>query len=90
MKELNFLDRVKCDSKLKRHYISGDNKVWMSEPFSCEGVFLGYRTLSNGVRDYDNQDGWTYTAKEHIRVAYVCFSDKANPIYVLLDDIEKV
>jgi len=50
------------------------------------GIFLGWRTLANGVSEYGTfEEPTTFSAKEHIKVALVSVSTTRNPIYVPLD-----
>jgi len=51
------------------------------------GIFLGNRTLMNGFTHYYSDEGYTFDKKEIIKVALVCLSDRENPIYVPLDNI---
>lgn len=55
------------------------------------GIFLGYRTLSNGYREYDSEEvGYVYYPREYIKAALVAFSVRMNPIYVPADCIRSV
>lgn len=63
-------------------------KFWEKVPFKKkgnqvfkEGIYLGDRTLSNGVKDTD----MNYMAKEHFNAQLFCFDPNRNPVYVLLD-----
>ena len=47
------------------------------------GVFLGYRTLSNGIMLYDN-----WVPETYFKAALVCFSPIRNPIYVPTNCLE--
>ena len=52
------------------------------------GLFLGYRSLQNGITEYE--DGYTvFTQQERIKVALVCPSPKHNPIYVVIDSMRE-
>ena len=63
-------------------------KVW--EPWSIkprQAIFLGWRTLSNGVRHWEDEVGGVFTPDKdgYIKAALVCFSTTENPVYVPVD-----
>lgn len=90
-----FGEQIVFDTKLERiygknPYDSKINKFWKyihMQP--TNGIFLGWRTLSNGyvVRYYD--EGPDYDPKEYIKVALVAYSPKRKPIYVPLEGVIK-
>lgn len=58
-------------------------KVWEKVPYAGgKCLFLGFRTLSNGIRDFDSDYGHTFIPKEYFKVALVCPGPKYNPVYV--------
>lgn len=61
-------------------------KVWNIVPYEVsEGIFLGFRTLKNGTREWDSQYGWSFEPKESFRAALVAPSAKLNPVFVPMD-----
>lgn len=65
-------------------------KMWVKEPYekyNC--IFLGYRTLANGIREYEYEVGYSLYPKEFIKAALICVNEKLNPIYVPLNCIFK-
>lgn len=91
----NFGDKVHCTTKLKRSINSNINNFtfkffWEEVSFHDHklhtGIFLGYRTLNNGIQNSEGK----YTPQKYIKVALVCFSPKQNPIYVPAYQVEKI
>lgn len=65
-------------------------KTWQPRPMEPrEGLYIGYRTLADGVRDAEDEVGYTFEPKRHFRAALVVFSDRTNPVLVPLDQIER-
>jgi hypothetical protein len=61
-------------------------KAW--EPWQVKerrAIFLGWRTLSNGIREWEPEAGAIFTPESYIKAALVCFSTKENPVYVPVD-----
>jgi len=56
--------------------------VWNIAPRTA--VFLGWRTLSNGRREWEPEVGAVFIPEKdgYIKSALVCFSTKENPVYV--------
>jgi len=54
-----------------------------------KGIFLGYRTLSNGISIYSYDEGVSFEPREYFKAALVCLSERENPIYVALEQIVK-
>jgi hypothetical protein len=53
-----------------------------------KGILVGYRVLSNGIRDWGGEDdGIIYTPKEHFKAVMVVFSLITNPVYCRLEDV---
>ena len=64
-----------------------DLNVWM--PVECEGsgLFLGFRTLKNGIVDYDVDDGNTFRATEQVKAALICSDSRTRPFYVKAESL---
>jgi hypothetical protein len=75
-------------SMLKRR-CKGYEKYWEPTPITPrKGILIGYRNLSNGVRDWESEVGYIYTPKKYLRAAVVVFSDRENPVYVPVSAME--
>jgi hypothetical protein len=96
MSDLKFGDRVVVANLMMRRFSDdGHTKAW--EPWPAyikpkaprEGIFLGYRTLQNGIvhYGYGGDDPTTWEQTSTVRVALVCFSERENPLYAPLDAI---
>lgn len=87
-------DKVVCTThylRLSRAGLKTDNKVWVKRfayPKPRAGLFLGYRTLQNGTRTYEDEVGYIFEPSEYIKAALVVFSEHTNPVYVPLDCME--
>lgn len=69
----------------KGHTYHVTRKEWFIWPIKPrDAIFLGWRTLSNGVREWENEVGAIYTPDKdgYIKAALVCFSPHENPVYV--------
>ena len=69
-------------------------KTWIENKVpETEGIYLGTRTLQNGVRYWegDDMDGgyYIFEARERFQVALVCSPGK-NPRYVPLTAVEEI
>lgn len=89
MKEPNFGDKVTCFTHYKRTHQSSLNsrvsKVFWEEVFRkkhqpVKGVFIGWRTLSNGDMNYGEDR--EYKPTKNFKAALVVFSSRTNPVYV--------
>lgn len=58
-------------------------RIWRRKEFKAKGcIFLGYRTIQEGVRHYENDFGYYFEQKGSFKVALVCPGYMLNPIYV--------
>jgi hypothetical protein len=97
---MKFGDRVNISEKYKRVWgqrqctyggtpHNAYTKEWKRVPFVVDGgIFLGFRTLSDGWNDYEYEVGYVFSAIESFKAALVCPSDRMNPVYVPLDKIK--
>ena len=92
--ELTFGDKATFTHKFVRNLIDkGDGyqsiwKVWEEYPdYHFDAIFLGYRMLQNGFRDYDSEYGYTFITREYVKAALACPGERLNPIYVPLNRI---
>lgn len=71
-------------------------REWTEMPFEGQGIFLGYRTLSNGSfsrggADYGGEPAdYGYYAWGHFKVGLVAYSPKTNPVYVPIESLRQV
>jgi len=63
-------------------------KIWSRRSYTGTGIFLGIRYLQEGIRDFDNEEGWTFLPIGRFKVALVSPGYGVNPVYVPLDSIE--
>jgi hypothetical protein len=96
--ELIFGDMVSITHKYKRKTEYRKNsknglmnitwKMWIREPYKRSNcIFLGYRNIADGIREYEYEVGYYFYPREYFKVALVCPNDKTNPVYVPLDSI---
>ncbi len=90
---MKFGDWITFDVTLKRAQENkGDGvyKFWQKiEGGVTPGIFLGYRTLANGYRNYYSEGGFSFTPKAYLRAALVAFSERHNPVLVPLEHIDE-
>lgn len=91
MSHFKFGDRVACTAKLIRcrRMINGirDEKYWKKEEFTARiGIYLGQRTLKDGLAVH-TEDDWYFETTKRFPVALIVLSSRENPIYVPLDCI---
>lgn len=88
---MKFGDRIKISNKLIRlckyegtDYNATEYKFWYRLPLKeVEVIFLGTRTLTNGIRRYDSEEGWSYSPKEKIKAMLVCMNERTSPFYAI-------
>ena len=84
-------DKIKVRNALKRnietYLTSAPAKYWdVVRTEEQEAVFLGFRTLTNGFREWYAEEGYRFHRGNHFKAALVCSNENRNPFYVLLDD----
>ena len=66
-------------------------KMWTRELYEhSDCIFLGYRHIADGIREYEYEAGYYFYPKEYFKVALVCINDKTNPVYVPLNCVFKL
>ena len=86
-------DKVTCSAVYRRYadysVRGGVGKNWSRWAYGPRnGIYIGTRTLSNGVRVWEgSEEGMSYTPKEYLRAALVVFSTREKPMLVPLDAI---
>jgi hypothetical protein len=91
-----FGDRVKTNKRLIRRRMVIDGKPWRKwEPrlrldSNDICIFLGYRTLQNGIVYYEYDFGMLLDTHEYIRVSLVCPNERQNPFYAPIDSLQEV
>jgi hypothetical protein len=84
-------DKVTCTARYLRSRASEHRKWYALSMRAREGMYIGTRTLANGIAEWEGEDeGMVFQAGEYFRVALVVFSERENPVYVPLAAIEKV
>jgi len=94
---LNFGYTVSISTKYKRvtrrkPEENGRSKLWRiwdkEEYYKNDCIFLGYRTLSNGTVEYEDEVENYFYAQDSFKVALVCPGPNLNPVYVPLHCIK--
>ena len=86
--------------KRKMRYVETENKYgvkfrnefkfWKKFEFPGSGIFIGTRTLKNGNREFDCEEGYTFVPTEYITAALICPSPSQNPVYVPMEAFQPV
>ena len=95
MSELKFGQSIIINNKLVRKLkskpknqgrLSGSGyKYWHNLDIKEQSaIFLGFRTLKNGWRTFDSDEGWYFEADEAIIAALVCTGKSKNPFYTII------
>ncbi|PCJ26743.1 MAG: hypothetical protein COA94_04920 [Rickettsiales bacterium] len=71
-----------------RRKITGRKKEYVTQEFTANGIFLGWRTISNGVTYCDHEEGCHWEADKYLQAALVAISPTTNPLYIPVDGIE--
>lgn len=53
-------------------------------------VYIGWRTLSDGINDYEPDEGYVYVADRHFDAALVVYDPRCKPVVVPFDALEAV
>lgn len=62
--------------------VRSEYKYWKEiEIQATRAIFLGNRTLKNGCRNYDSDEGYTFEPREQVPAMLVCFNQYSNPVY---------
>lgn len=66
-------------------------KYWAPDDSGpVEGIFIGYRTLSNGHRQLLNSDeGYAYTPTEYIDAWLIVTDPRHRPVFVLPSEVDQ-
>lgn len=75
------------------HTAYSDRKVWrpnLNYRGPVEGILIGIRTLTNGVREHMGEDGCSHWPDTKFRAALVAVSLRLNRVIVALDDIHEI
>jgi hypothetical protein len=90
-------DRIKFTARLERKTRSaGEGRGWNRKCWErrdhdpAEGVFIGTRTLQDGVREWDSEYGWSWCKDRHFEAALVVFSERQAPVHVPIECISPV
>jgi len=91
---MKYGDRVDIVRKLVRHqkYLGPNarDKFWKeAEYFAKNCIFLGYRTVADGFRGYDPEEGYNFFPKKHFRVALISPGERLSPIYCPISAVTK-
>lgn len=100
----NPLERVtRVDMPDGKYQNSVTRKCWVPRDGKadwCEGVVVGKRTLSDGIRQWESYDdglfgssssgGYEFTPEESFSAYLVAFDMRKNPVYVREDDIKEM
>ncbi len=88
--------RVTAKNQLVRRYNNADrNNILVSwgppkyRNKTIKGIYIGWRTYANGNIHYNYEDGKTFLANEHIKVALIVESLRTRPIPVLYSEMEE-
>ena len=82
---MEFGQEVNVTNILKRHQSHGSTKYWLARKHNAKAIFLGFRTLANGRRDYVYEEGYSFSPDQHFKAALVCEGVNTNPYYTLVE-----
>lgn len=82
-----FGKKVHVTHKYRRR-VDRRKKEYVTTPFSGTGIFIGWRTITNGYSCCDYDEGYYWVAEKYIKAALVVFNAKQNPLYIPADCIE--
>lgn len=82
---MKFGDVIEVNNRLRRVQCEDFSVEWRAKGTKAtQAIFLGFRTLSNGVRLW-GEYGYEYTPKKYFQAALVCDHPRRNPYYTLLN-----
>lgn len=84
-----FLKRSWIEAQRENSYGRYQNKVWFPTDGPIhEGIVIGKRTLSNGLRDWGGGDNISYSPTEYLAAYLVVFDLRRAPVPVRPEDLE--
>lgn len=91
MTEFTLGQKVVGGPRLRRKFKREGRKEW--EPYesghqTIEGIFIGWRTYSNGKSEYEDSCGYIFTPDKYFKVALIVPHIRANPIPVMFDTLK--
>ncbi len=87
---MKFGDTITVDAvyrrRLRVHERQTNEKFWDARAIKPrEGIYIGQRTLSNGLRWFEDEVGMVYEPKHYFRAALVVFNERENPVLVPIE-----
>jgi hypothetical protein len=79
--------RRKWESRQRGHRQCG-YKLWVETEKTVKGIFLGTRTLQNGWRQFEEDEGYIFIRDNTFEAALISPGPRLNPVYVPLNSIE--
>lgn len=77
-------------ARIHRVALTNGRKEWrrtdLGMAIPC--VYMGWRTLSEGVNDYTPEEGFVYVADRHLSAALVVYDARCKPVFVPFDALE--
>jgi hypothetical protein len=92
---IEFGDWVEAPCKLLRRHGLNGNRFWLKGPRPVSGMYIGWRTYSNGklITDWGEgifeYDEVYYKPEDHFKVALIVPNERAAPVAVMFDEMVK-
>lgn len=81
-------DEIKFITRLERVVVNLSGKKWKPVPCRGSGIWIGWRTLSDGVISYDSyEEEYLYKGTNFFRAELVVTDPRKKPIFVLLESV---
>jgi len=90
MTKIKLGTKVSVTAKYSRVYEENSRKTYKEKQFFSQGIFIGYRTLSNGYVHYEYDEGAYWVPQEHFQVGLFVHDLNINPIYIPLTAIKEI
>ena len=87
----SILQRMRQRREVKPGKPFKEYKLWEEKQIEERiGLFIGYRILSNGFIEWEDEVGNIFFPKEYFKAALVVFSEREKPVLVNYSNLELV
>ncbi|MFA5380260.1 MAG: hypothetical protein WC455_31145 [Dehalococcoidia bacterium] len=69
------------------YLIKTSRKIWERKPAKISGIYIGYRTLCDGKREWEDEAGYIFFPELYFPAALIAEGPRKRPVLVPVDSI---